>query len=291
MNKLYFVLVGMVLIFMSCRKAPKTADTCDFTNSEENNFTIVNNNDSPERAFNVFCKKVDVFGVYIYATENVSDIDLLYTANVMAQYLDNDEDSVVDNLLVLDKMIENQSAMVLFGKESSTKKKTFLRSANSLEGSYIFQDLYGDEIHPEWNHNSPFDATLEEVLHLITHSGFSKVYPSVFGEEKGSEISNAMDKARGGQFDDVPSNYPSDTWYTYDDKTCEYNCQVTEYFYWALTSLLGAQDFPGRYDEIGHEWKANTPSLVESMDSDVYKLLTDTLYKLPAVLPNGNYRR
>ena len=291
MNKLYFVLVGMVLIFMSCRKAPKTADTCDFTNSEENNFTIVNNNDSPERAFNVFCKKVDVFGVYIYATENVSDIDLLYTANVMAQYLDNDEDSVVDNLLVLDKMIENQSAMVLFGKESSTKKKTFLRSANSLEGSYIFQDLYGDEIHPEWNYNSPFDATLEEVLHLITHSGFSKVYPSVFGEEKGSEISNAMDKARGGQFDDVPSNYPSDTWYTYDDKTCEYNCQVTEYFYWALTSLLGAQDFPGRYDEIGHEWKANTPSLVESMDSDVYKLLTDTLYKLPAVLPNGNYRR
>ena len=100
-----------------------------------------------------------------------------------------------------------------------------------------------------------------------------------------------MDKARGGQFDDVPSDYPSNTWYTYDDKTCEYNCQVTEYFYWALTSLLGAQDFPGRYDEIGHEWKANTPLLVESMDSEVYNILTDTLYKLPAVLPDGSYRR
>ena len=290
-KKLYFVLAGIILIFMSCRKAPETAESCEFSNSEENNFTIINNDDSPKRAFNVFCKKVDVFGVYIYATENVPDNDLLHTANIMAQYLDNDEDSIVDNALVLDKMIENQSSMVLFGKESSNKKKTFLRSANSLEGSHIFQDLYGDEIHPEWNHNSPFDATLEEVLHLITHSGFSKVYPSVFGEEKGSEISNAMDKARGGYFKDVPKDYPSNTWYSYDDKTCEYNCQVTEYFYWALTSLLGAQDFPGRYDEIGHEWKANTPSLVESMDSDVYNILTDTLYKLPRVLPDGSYRR
>ncbi|MBK21005.1 MAG: hypothetical protein CMP63_01625, partial [Flavobacteriales bacterium] len=122
---------------MSCRKAPKTAESCEFSNSEENNFTIINNDDSPERAFNVFCKKVDVFGVYIYATENVPDNDLLHTANIMAQYLDNDEDSIVDNALVLDKMIENQSAMVLFGKESSNKKKIFLRSANSLEGSHI----------------------------------------------------------------------------------------------------------------------------------------------------------
>ena len=291
MKKILFLLLGLnIIAFVACRKAPKTPESCDFENLEDN-FTIVHNDDSPERPFNVFCKKVDVFGVLVYATESVSDIDLLHAANIMAQYLDNDEDSIVDNPLVLDKMLENQSAMVLFGKESSAKRKTFLRTANSLEVSYVFQDLYGDEIHPEWNHNSPFDATLEEVLHLITHSGFSQVYPSVFGEAKGSEISNAMDKARGGQFDEVPSNYPSDTWYTYDDKTCEYNCQVTEYFYWALTSLLGAQDFPGRYDEIGHEWKANTPSSVESMDPDVYSILTNTLYKLPVVLPDGSYRR
>ena len=291
MRKLLFLLVILNIVFVSCRKAPKAASECDFTNIKEDNFTIVSNDDSPERTFNVFCKKVDVFGVYIYATENVSDADLLHTSNIMAQYLDNDEDSIVDNPLVLEKMLENQSVMVLFGSEKSSKKRVFLRSANKLEGAYVFQDLYGDEIHPSWNRNSPFDATLEEVLHLITHSGFSKVYPSVFGEQKGSEVANAMDKARGGQFDDVPSNYPSDTWYTYDDKTCEYNCQVTEYFYWALTSLLGAQDYPGRYDEIGQEWKANTPSLLESKDSDVYSILTDTIYKLPSVLPDGTYRR
>ncbi len=289
MKKLFFLLSVFVLV--SCRKAPKSPSECYFTNLGENNFTILSNDDSPERAFNVFCKKVGVFGIFIYATEKVSDQDLLHTANIMAQYLDNNEDSIIDNRLVLDKMLENQSAMVLFGNEKSSKRKAFMRVGNKLDGAYVFQDLYGDEIHPEWNHNSPFDATLEEVLHLITHSGFSKVYPSVFGEEKGSEISNAMDKARGGHFDEVPSNYPSKAWYTYDDKTCKYNCQVTEYLYWTLTSLLGAQDFPGRYDEIGHEWRANTPSLVESMDSDVYNILTDTIYKLPTVLPDGTYRR
>ena len=291
MRKVFFLIVILNVVFVSCRKAPKAASECDFTNVKEDNFTIVNNDDSPERPFNIFCKKVDVFGICIYATENVSDADLLHASNIMAQYLDNNEDSIVDNPLVLEKMLENQSVMVLFGSEKSSKKRVFLRSANKLEGAYVFQDLYGDEIHPSWNRNSPFDATLEEVLHLITHTGFSKVYPSVFGEQKGSEIANAMDKARGGQFDDVPSNYPSNTWYTYDDKTCEYNCQVTEYFYWTLTSLLGAQDYPGRYDEIGQEWKANTPSLLESKDSEVYGILTDTIYKLPSVLPDGTYRR
>ena len=291
MRKVLLLLVILNVVFVSCRKAPKTASECDFTNVKEDNFTIVNNDDSPERPFNIFCKKVDVFGICIYATENVSDADLLHASNIMAQYLDNNEDSIVDNPLVLEKMLENQSVMVLFESEKSSKKRVFLRSANKLEGAYVFQDLYGDEIHPSWNRNSPFDATLEEVLHLITHTGFSKVYPSVFGEQKGSEIANAMDKARGGQFDDVPSNYPSNTWYTYDDKTCEYNCQVTEYFYWTLTSLLGAQDYPGRYDEIGQEWKANTPSLLESKDSEIYGILTDTVYKLPSVLPDGTYRR
>ena len=291
MKKLLFLITASFCIIMSCRKAPKSPSKCYFNNAGDDNFTIVNNDDSPQRPFNVFCKKVDVFGVYIYATENVSDFDLLHTANILAQYLDNDEDSIVDNPAVLHKMLENKSVMVLFEKEKSSKYKAFFNSENKLDGAYVFQDLYGDEIYPDWNYNAPFDATVEEVLHLITHSGFSQVYPSVFGEKKGSKISNAMDKARGGQFDNVPSNYPSNTWYTYDDKTCEYNCQVTEYFYWTLTSLLGAQDFPGRSNEIGEEWKANTPSLLKSMDSDVYNLLTDTLYHLPTVLPDGTYRR
>ena len=284
-------LLGLCLLVGSCAKAPKTPNTCDFTNLGNDYFTIVSNDDSPERAFNVFCKKVNVFGVMLYATSTVSDQDLLSAANVMAQYLDNDEDSIIDNPLVLDKMIENQSSMVLFGTENSKDQRAAFNSARNIEDQYKLQDLYGSEIHPNWNYDSPFDATFEEVLHLITHSGYSQVYPSVFGEQQGSEIANAMDLARGGQFTSIPSSYSSDAWYSYDDRTCEYDCQVTEYFYWALTSLLGAQDFPGRLDEIDHEWKANTPALVQSMDPAVYAILIDTAYILPTVLPDGSYMR
>lgn len=291
LKKFAIYLVILCLLNSFCRKAPKNPNSCIFSNSYGDYFVILNNDDSPDRAFNIFCKKVSVFGLMIYATDKVEDTLLLHAANVMAQYLDNNEDEVVDNPLVLEMMLENRSSMVLFERENSNKLKRFFRSAESIENQYKLQDLYGQEIYPSWSHNSPFDATYEEVLHLITHSGYAKVYPSIFGEHQGSEIANAMDLARGGQYNNIPSSYPSSAWYSYDDETCEYDCQVTEYFYWALTSILGAQDYPGRIDEIGHEWKANTASLVQSMDPAVYSILIDSVYKLPTVLPDGTYMR
>ena len=67
------------------------------------------------------------------------------------------------------------------------------------------------------------DASLEEILHLITQYGYAKVYPNKLGENKNSDIAKAMDKARGGYFKNVPNSYPSSAWYTYDDKTCNYS--------------------------------------------------------------------
>ena len=37
--------------------------------------------------------------------------------------------------------------------------------------------------------------------------------------------------------------YPTDAWYTYNDESCDYGCQITEYTYWALTSILGVKIF------------------------------------------------
>ena len=81
-----------------------------------------------------------------------------------------------------------------------------------------------------------------------------------------------------------------DRWYTYDDKTCYYSCQITEYTYWALTSILGAQEFPGRLEEIQNEWKLNTKEKVKNNDAHAYRLLTNSEFKFPTYLPDGKYR-
>ena len=103
-----------------------------------------------------------------------------------------------------------------------------------------------------------FDASLEEVLHLITDYGYAKVYPTAFSVNTTSLLTEAMDIARGGNFQTIPSSYPAGAWYTYYDETSDYATQATEYFYWGLTSILGAQDFTGRLDSIKNEWTPNT---------------------------------
>ena len=127
------------------------------------------------------------------------------------------------------------------------------------------------------------------MLHLVSHVGLANAYPDDFGEAPGSRLAMAMDKMRGGQYPGVPDRYPEGALYTYYDETCVYQCQETEYLYWALTSLQGGQAAPERLAEIGEEWRLNTEEKLEEGDPDVYTLLTDPRFKLARVLPDGNY--
>ena len=61
----------------------------------------------------------------------------------------------------------------------------------------------------------------------------------------------------------------------------------TEYLYWLLTSKLGAQI--NRLEEIGQEWTLVKPEHVESLDTLGCALITNPLYKLPTILPDGKY--
>jgi len=212
---------------------------------------------------NRFPKHVEVFGVHVYATADSSDEIVLHVANVLAEYLDNDEDGVPDNQKVMDALIR---------------------------GKAVYRHSDDDEVHPNGAAEGLFDASLEEVLHLITDEGYGVAYPEVFGRVPGTEISNALDKARGGRFMEVPEHYPEDAWFTYDDTTCDYDCQNSEYIYWVLTSILGAQDYPGRLEQIQREWRLNTREKVKEGDPDAYALFTDPKYKFPTVLPDGKYK-
>ncbi len=254
----------------------------DILPGDDPNFTIIAHNDS---GFSNFNRKVVVFGIDIYAVAVVENAKLLHAANIMAQYLDNDEDGRVDNQLVLDNMLENKAFLVMWKTE------------NDLDidppDNRIGQDLGNDETMPNYVSNGKqgrFDASLEEVLHIINNAGHSYAYPEAFGQNQDSALALAMDIARGGQFLTVPSSYPATAWYSYDDETCEYaDCQTIEYLYWALTSMLGGQET--RIDEIGHEWKLNTKELVQETDTAIFNLLTNPTYQMPTVLPDGSYRQ
>jgi hypothetical protein len=210
-----------------------------------------------------FTKQVEVLGIRVLATADSSDEIVLHVANILVEYLDNDEDGVADNPKVMDALIGSKAA---------------------------YEHSNDDEVHLNGAAEGLFDASLEEVLHLITDQGYGVAYPEVFGREPGTEISNLLDKARGGRFEDVPEKYPDNAWFTYDDETCDYDCQNSEYIYWVLTSILGAQDYPGRFEQINNEWRLNTREKVKQGDPAAYALFTDPKYKFPTVLPDGKYK-
>jgi len=287
-----YVVVSVLSVVMLCVACSKDNDTNVVTETvdpgNDPNFTIVANSDNGFTGFN---RKVEVFGVPIYALTAVDDTKLLHAANVMAQYLDNDEDGTVDNQLVLDKMIEN-SAFVVMWKSSPDELFEVIDSEEDFLNLGEGQDLGSDETNPSFVSNGKlgeFDGALEEILHIINNAGHSYAYPNAFGLNAGSDLANAMDIARGGQFMTIPNPYPANAWYTYDDATCEYDdCQTVEYFYWTLTSMLGAQE--NRLSDIDNEWQLNTRSLVENTDPAIFSLLSNPTYKLPTVLPDGTYK-
>ena len=267
------VLALLLCVGVSCKKIEPGNDP---------NFTIVKNSD---KGFKHFKKKVTVFEIPIYAAYKVNDDRLLHAANILAQYLDNDEDGVVDDKNVYNALLCAHAHLIFWNKESD------IRKARHPNESAIGQDLGNEETVPAWHtngHTGEFDAALEEVWHLITSAGYAAAYPIAFGEYAGTTLCNAMDIARGGQFTSVPSAYPTGAWYTYNDETCEYECMATEYIYWAMTSILGAQE--NRLTDIQAEWDLNTRSLVENNDPAVYALLTNPAYNIPNVLPDGSYK-
>ena len=276
MKKILFCTTILSLaIILSCKKDNNTNQSGPISPGNDQNFTIVAHSDTGFTSTN---RKVMVFGIPVYAFYDVEDSKLLHAANIMAQYLDNDENGIVDNSLLLTTLLNNEAALFMWKTESQINLKA--------------QDLGADESIPIWHTNGQtgqFDAALEEVWHVITYSGYSDAYPKIFGENSGTSLTNAMDIARGGNFTSIPENYPNNAWYTYDDQTCDYQCMATEYFYWGMTSILGAQE--NRLNEISQEWDLNTRSLVENTDTAIYSLLTNPVYNFPNVLPDGTYRQ
>jgi len=231
----------------------------------------------------VFSKHVSVWGVNIVATSATKNAKILHAANVTAQYLDNDADGVPDNQAVVDAMVANGAMLLMAPTVNELENVPGAGDVFDFVGTGG-QDLYGSETAPAGD----FDAALEEIHHLILNTGWAWVFPDQLAQAKGSAVAVAMDTARGGHFDTIPNPYPEGAWYTYDDETCDYRCMITEYTYWAHTSLLGAQQ--DRRSDIAQEWRLETAAKIRSGDPAVVAILEDSALGLPTVLPDGNYQ-
>jgi len=158
---------------------------------------------------------------------DVPDSKVQHAINVAAQYLDNDGDGIADTAVACD--VKKNTALLFMaatdaGSEKVKNDHTFMEKIYKKHN--YTQDLWGSETHPGSNvaNGDPFDATLEEVLHLITN-GYAAVWPEAFAfRNSKSKLTKAMDKARGGVFEKPPKSYPSNAWYTYNDSTCDYGC-------------------------------------------------------------------
>ena len=242
----------------------------------------------------------DIFGLKIFASSTVPVKKLNHAATILHEYLDNNEDGIVDNPLVHEALLSLNGGMIMHQTSNEFDKMEPNYRHITEKYTFNYSKLWDDETRPGGSFNDlgsdRFDATLEEILHMITKQGYGYAYPKIFGlagyalkeGNETSKLSAATRIARGG-IDDLSNDYPGNAWYRRFDDTCEWECIATEYIYWGLTSLLGGQQYTGRGEKIFDEWELNTPEKFKSRDKALYTLLVNDAYAFPKILPDGDY--
>lgn len=251
-------------------------------------FEIEPNPNSSNPAFQCFSKYVNVLDCFeVYAQQNVSDEKVLHVAAVAAELLDNNEDGVVDDMILSYELQNSQALIPVFTFDGNSCMENF---EDNYEGDGVSAVLFRNEIDPTQPGHWGDDATVEEVIHTINHVGHVSIYPDVFGLSPNSSImSDAMDIARGGQFLEVPNNYPEDAWYHYDDWTCDYECMAIEYLYWCIVTDMDILNDPQTCAGIANEWEPCSPELFETTDVIMHGVVNNLNYLLPQLAPDGNY--
>ena len=243
----------------------------------------------------------DIFGLKIFASSTVPVEKLNHAATILYEYLDNDENGIVDNPLIHDALLSMNGGMIMH-RTSDEFDEMYPRYEHiTNKFNFNFSRLYDEETRPGGSKNvlgsDEFDGSLEEILHMITKQGYGYAYPKIFGLAEyalkegndTSKLSSAARIARGGIEDDVRDDYPENAWYRRFDNGCQWECIATEYIYWGLTSLIGANQYTGRGEKIFDEWELNTPKKFKSRDKALYALLVNDAYAFPKDLPDGDY--
>ncbi len=243
----------------------------------------------------VLDKFIDVFGMFVVASPNAPLAYVEHTANVLAEYIDNDADGIPDDQTVLDVLVNGNFVVPVW---TESDRESFWENARGTyceDNTGMAASMYYD--HDQWalggiEAAGTWDTNLEEVWHIVS-VGWYATYPEFFGDEPGaSRLTEAMDTARGGQFLTIPSTYPAGSWYRYYDDTCDYGCQMHEYFYWILMANIDALDpsITDKCEQSQHEWHICNKAELEQVDVLAFDLFNNHGFSLPTNIPTGNYQ-
>jgi len=238
---------------------------------------------------------INVFGLYVISNQSFAPDHAMHTANILAEYIDNDLDGTPDDLAVLSHLQGQNYVVPVWTKDIRRQFWEDARGTFCEDNISMAASLYDDD---DWaiggiKYTGTFDGNLEEVWHVVSR-GWYAAYPEYFGNSFDTEsiLTQAMDIARGGKFYDTPSEYPAGAWYKYSDESCTYSCQISEYFYWAVMANIGALDtsITNKCYPDKSEWSICTKSELETKDKKIYDLLNNKEFNLPTNIPTGGYK-
>ena len=221
-------------------------------------------NSLPECPADFFTKGAVIFdSLLICGTERVPDGKLEHAAKVTAEWLDNDKNGIIDDLRVADAIKESKAVLVM-----SKEGFDFFAISKFEQGTFGLQDLSAAETKPI----NARDASQEETNHLIFNYGWSKVFPEVFSDEKGSELYDIWESVDG-------------RYYNYDDPTCDPSCKVGEYLYKATAAYFGAEG-----DLADDELTLKSRKELREKNPRIVSLFENEAYNYPRFhWPDGKY--
>ena len=130
---------SQVSILVGALVVASAITACGGSNSNNNSNTSTNNTDNPLAQY--FPKSTSVFGTLIVGTAKASDESIIHAANIMAQYLDNNEDGIADNPAVVEQL-KSKGATLLMAANPAEIESLF----EQIPESDAYQDLYSSEV-------------------------------------------------------------------------------------------------------------------------------------------------
>ncbi|MEM7534460.1 MAG: hypothetical protein AAF639_19920 [Chloroflexota bacterium] len=217
----------------------------------------------------IFDKSAMVFdAVLICGTSKVPAEKLVHAANVAAEWLDNDEDGMVDDAGLHETLIANKPVVIMSFNGIPMVQMPSIFSAFSAHTS---QDLSAQET----NNPTRRDASQEEIHHVIMNAGWTKLLPSVFSDV----VSEQSDLYQIWKFAN------DNGYYAYNDPTCDASCKVTEFVYLATAAYLGSEA-----DLHSDELRLKTRDALQETIPDIITLFESSDYVYPTNhWPDGVY--